>query len=403
MKSLSKVRTGYGISLHEQKVWPDSPEHLRWLLASCSPEYKQQFWKTFPHDDVFAQDWEVIAILEGINADSPLLALATMLAEAIRNQYAIELTAAIDFADSDNVVLVMPDDDPRRRTCRNELLNAVLKQYLNMLSGRNRYQPGYISWHVEVQYKRHFIVDTPIGKISVRAKSDDVNDNDYPGVYIDFISAETGEEVPLGCVEFSPDAFTIATDIYHTEENVERVFHNVLPGKELATAKHLISDFLKKEYCGDADEDFHDLSHIALTWGAVDEQEQVEVNVYADLEKFCMKTYLTAAGHDAVLVSTNSYPDLESLICHELDTLDYDSMCIILDNEWVEFSKDTGTQQWLLQQYPVGTTHHFECFNDSHDGVVKGLTESGRIIVEQADGTIVNLLYSGEYFSNLED
>lgn len=395
MTILSKIRTGFGLDLHNQNVWCDDADNLRCLISRCSKEFQDKFWETVESAETVAD------MLEGFNPDCPLMALATILAEAMYEGYNIQLTAAVDFADSDVVILAMPDDDPQRNNYSNAYLQNALSYFTNMLSWRNRYQMEYISWHVEVKYERQFEVNTPIGKLLIRAKSEDDANDDYPGVYIDFIDHNSNEQVSLACVEYSPSDDAIAMDVYHDEENVERFYRKDLPGAMLATAKNYITAFLKKEY-RDVDEDFHDLSHIAIAWGCPDEQEQVAVNVYADLEKFCLHTYLTAPKHTAVLVSTGSYSSLEEMVYDELDSLDYDCLVSILHDEWVAFSADAGTQEWLREAFPVGQTRHFDGYNTDYDGTIKGLTDSGRIIVEDADGNTVNLLFCGDLFTEVE-
>lgn len=396
MTTLSKVRTGYGMDLYEQKVWCDDADNLRCLISRCSKEFQEQFWNAVESAETVAD------MLEGFNPDCPLMALATILEEAMYEGYNIRLTAAIDFANSDVVILAMPDDDPHRNDYSNAYLQNALSYFTNMLSWRNRYHMEYISWHVEVKYERQFEVNTPIGKLLIRAKSEDDASEEYPGVYIDFVAHNSDEQVSLACVEYSPSEDAIAIDVNRSEEYAERYYRQELPGAMLATAKNYIMSFLHKEYKEDVDEDFHDLSRIAIAWGCPDEQEQVEVNVYADLEKFCLHTYLTAPKHTAVLVSTNSYPSLEELVYNELDTLDYDALVTILHEEWVAFSADAGTQEWLREAFPVGQSRHFDGYNTDYDGTITGLTDTGRIIVEDTDGNVVNLLFCGDLFAEVE-
>lgn len=396
MTTLSKVRTGYGLNLHEQNVWCDDPDNLRCLISRCSKDFQNKFWEAVESAESVAD------MLEGFNPDCPLMALATILAEAVYEGYNIRLTADIDFADSDVVILAMPDDDPQRLSYSNDYLKNALSYFTDMLSWRNRYQPEYVSWHEEVKYERQFEVITPIGKLRIRAKSEDDANEEYPGVYVDFIAHNSNEEVSLACVEYSPSDDTIAIDVNYDEKNVERFYRKDLPGAMLATAKNYIKDFLHREYGSDAEEDFHDLSRVPIAWGCPDEQEQVEVNVYADLENFYFHTYLTAPEQNAVLVSTNSYSSLEELVYNELDSLDYDSLVTILHEEWVAFSANTGTQVWLRGAFPVGATRHFDGFNTDYDGTIKGQTDSGRIIVEQSDGTIVDLLFCGDLFTEVQ-
>ena len=52
---------------------------------------------------------------------------------------------------------------------------------------------------------RHFVIETPLGKLEVYAKHDKSDcAEDYPGVFIDFVR-EDGATVVLACVEYDPD------------------------------------------------------------------------------------------------------------------------------------------------------------------------------------------------------
>lgn len=49
---------------------------------------------------------------------------------------------------------------------------------------------------------RHFVIETPLGKLEVYAKHDKSDcAEDYPGVFIDFVR-EDGATVVLACVEY---------------------------------------------------------------------------------------------------------------------------------------------------------------------------------------------------------
>lgn len=393
MTITTKLRTGKGLNLHEQGIWPRSAENLRQLLACCSDKFKEQFWNCFD-EDVFAENWDTAIILENFNADNPLMGLATIMQEAIRHREGIQLTAAIDFSDSDQVILALPDGTPG---VPHDALEYAFKLYTQILTCV-RYNPVYVSWHEEVAPVQEFFVDTPIGKLKVCAKPENMN-SDYPGIYIDFVSSDGEEVASVCCVEYSPADNTIATDVYVNKANVERFYLEELPGVELATAKNLISTFLKNEYKGDAVEDFKDLSKIGIAWGSPCEDEKVDIQVYVDLKSFCIRNYLKAKGYTEVLVSTMQYASLEDLISDELEFLHYDSLVEVTDAEWRNFSMDVNTQKWLLQEYPVGSVHTFEGYTLDYTGTVTGLTPEGYLIVEQNNGTTVHLLYCGFQFS----
>lgn len=61
---------------------------------------------------------------------------------------------------------------------------------------------------------RHFVIETPLGKLEVYAKHDKSDcAEDYPGVFIDFVR-EDGATVVLACVEYDPDKDLLQTVVY---------------------------------------------------------------------------------------------------------------------------------------------------------------------------------------------
>ena len=61
---------------------------------------------------------------------------------------------------------------------------------------------------------RHFVIETPLGKLEVYAKHDKSDcAEDYPGVFIDFVR-EDGATVVLACVEDDPDKDLLQTVVY---------------------------------------------------------------------------------------------------------------------------------------------------------------------------------------------
>lgn len=71
--------------------------------------------------------------------------------------------------------------------------------------------------------KREFYVNTPIGRIKVWAKYEHDYEDDYPGVYIDFIPNGTTDEGysndQVCTVEYNPGEGCIKTVVY--QKNVE--------------------------------------------------------------------------------------------------------------------------------------------------------------------------------------
>lgn len=83
--------------------------------------------------------------------------------------------------------------------------------------------------------ERSFEVDTPLGKLKVYAKQEDDVPENFPGVYIDLIRAESNDAVLLACVEYESAKQVIQTCVYGdglTDEPTNVVEHQNLTEQE---------------------------------------------------------------------------------------------------------------------------------------------------------------------------
>ena len=77
--------------------------------------------------------------------------------------------------------------------------------------------------------KREFFIETPLGKLRVYAKYEGDSPDDYPGVFVDFITPEN-ESIILTCTEYIPGDGKIKTTVYDgtSEEPVVNYDHEAL-------------------------------------------------------------------------------------------------------------------------------------------------------------------------------
>ena len=77
--------------------------------------------------------------------------------------------------------------------------------------------------------KREFVVNTPLGRIRIKAKHKVVDcPDDYPGVYIDLLDDSGGYEM-LACVEYDSCHDRLQTCVYQpgVDEPCELVVHDI--------------------------------------------------------------------------------------------------------------------------------------------------------------------------------
>ena len=362
------------------------------LLDLCQPDFKVS---TYAQLASYLKEGESLAILKAydileiLDMENHCRALATILQNVILTQEGIDLLVVTDAADSDNIILGYDTSNPPNAdVCLQNKVDDALRKYVAICFD-SKFHPMFVSWEVEVQPPREFFVDTPLGKIRVWAKGDSVSE--YPGVYVDLICSDN-ETVPLACVEYTPSENTIAVDTYcdgnSCGEECERVIVKNIPGAELVEAKKLISDFLRAEF-RDRNPDFSDLSHIPLMWTEY-EDDDFEVNVYADLVNYSIDTDVTPFNGKPVRVSSYKYDTLRELIDEQLELLDFSSFTSIIDSEWVEFHKDPDARKWLAEKFPVGSRVLIPATVGSGKelrGVITGQTDKGYFAVLLDDGT----------------
>lgn len=399
MKVTTELKCGFGVIFdrHTPIYMEDGARKLFALMDMCHHDFKVS---TYAQLTAALEEGETLATLKAsdiyeiLNSDNHSRALATILKEVIKEQEGIDLTVSDDFNDSDNVVLAVENEKMPLGLAINDYKNRIttaLRQYMGMLWNQVPY-PFYVSWAEKVQvpdFSREFFVDTPLGKIRVKAKYDKDVAEDYPGIYVDLI-AENGEETPLACVEYTPNDNTIAVDVYHDGENpnmVERTYCTDLPGADLVEAKQVINEFVRENYHDEA-ANFSDLNKVPIAWTEY-EEEGYSVNVYADLVDFAIVTYVTPWGGEPVWVSSSTHDSLRDLIDNELTFLDADNYVCITEQEWAVFAKDPGVQKWLAEKFPVGSRILIPSYvgGGGKRGTITGMTEKGWLTAKMDDGS----------------
>ncbi len=86
-----------------------------------------------------------------------------------------------------------------------------------------------------MEMERSFEVNTPFGKLKVYAKQEDDVPENFPGVFIDLIPAESDDTILLTCVEYESTKQVIQTCVYGdglTDEPTNVVEHQNLTEEE---------------------------------------------------------------------------------------------------------------------------------------------------------------------------
>ncbi len=86
-----------------------------------------------------------------------------------------------------------------------------------------------------MEMERSFEVNTPLGKLKVYAKQEDDVPENFPGVFIDLIPADSNDTILLTCVEYESTKQVIQTCVYGdglTDEPTNVVEHQNLPEEE---------------------------------------------------------------------------------------------------------------------------------------------------------------------------
>lgn len=408
-----RSRTGYGFNVHAEHIWPDSAEAL-WKLIDMAPNYAkslEDIRSELDPSSVYAR----AELLESINFDNPEFALAQVLANVINEAEGMDIKAVIDFADSDNVILAYwsdPNKPPKAMKHKNEV-DAIFRKYLSVITHTPHY-PIYVYWSEEVEPKREFFVDTPMGKIKVYSKHDKDCPADYPGVYVDFVEPG-GDLVPLACVEYNSVDKWIQTCVYGDGSNdspTEVVHHENLATDSLSKAMKLISEYCEGEFDHPCDvADFADLSKVPVGYTTVTTNEVFGIQAYADLKNFAINVCIQGPGKkgenrvtEDLIVIHRPYDSLEKLIEFELEDLCFEDLISFDESDWLFFSRDPIGRKWLEEEYPIG------CMIDWRPTCskkvlsrVKAFTDDGKIVIDTPTETDVALLFGYDDFYHVKE
>ena len=150
------------------------------------------------------------------------------------------------------------------------------------------------------------------------------------------INTQTGERTPMcGVPIHTVDSYIsrLVAKGYKVaiaeNQDVNRV---VAPGKmqmdnALDRAKELINDYRQREFGYDDSADFSDISNVSLAHTETGDGNHT-IDVSADLENFRIVQYL-----DGVQVADRTYDSLEKLISNELESLSFDDLVFLYDEE----------------------------------------------------------------------
>ena len=387
--------SGYGFNLQTEKIWPESAESI-WELVDQAPTFAasmDEIRSTYAPESPYAR----AEILESMNFDSPLLALAQILADVIAEKEGIQLVAEQDFADSDNIILAYPLEDGSYKplTELREKLDPIFARYMYILTGTRNHAPGYIYWNVEVEPKREFFVDTPLGKIKVYSKHEKDCARDYPGVYVDFLGSD-GELVPLACVEYDSSSDRLQTCVYGDgadDSPTEVVHHQNLEINQHERALRLINDFCEENFHhGLSDDDLQHPEAISIGFTTVPQDEIFSIQVIADLVNFALRSYIILPTEEEcrVLIREDKYDTLKELNDNDLAWLEPDWMYNFTLEQWKAFATHPDGLRCLREKYPAGCPVHSGSYTgpgyDKFTGTVEEVRNDGSILIRTDDG-----------------
>lgn len=392
---------GYGFNIHTQHIWPDSAEAL-WALIDLAPDYAKTLEETRRELDpssVYAK----AEILESINSDKPEFALAQVLANVINEVEKTNLQAAIDFSDSDNVILAYCSDPAKPQEIKSKKeIEAIFQKYLSIIT-RNQHYPIYLCWTEKVDPPREFIVDTPLGKIKVYAKHPKDHPADFPGVFVDFVEPN-GELVPLACVEYDSGDNRLQTNVYGNgtdDSPTEVVKHENLATDFLSVAKHLISYYCEGEFDHPSNpEDFKDLTHVPIGYTTVTTNEVFGIQAYADLKNYAIDVCIQYPSNESELCIVHKpYESLEKLIEYELEDLCFEDLICFDETDWLFFAQDPLGRKWLEEEYPIGSLIDWRpTLSKKVITRVKSFTDAGKILIDTPTEDNVELLFGYDDF-----
>ncbi len=148
----------------------------------------------------------------------------------------------------------------------------------------------------------------------------------------------------------------------------------------LDQAKELIETFCQDEY--DSSADFTDLMNVPIAYTTVTDDE-IPIQVYVDLVDYRIDRYL-----DETLIESRPYDSLEDLIQNELETLEFDDLISISDDdiELVQNEQETDREEAgidaseeqkseIIDEVPEHFIHHYYVIEDLQVSGPFALTE----------------------------
>lgn len=265
---------------------------------------------------------------------------------------------------------------------------------------------------------RKFFVETPLGLLRVSAKHKGLDDpEDYPGVYVDLIHPGTGKAIPLTTVEYDQlgggKDGGLYTDVYAdalSDEVTDRIYHEHVEHPDLDLAKQLINDYCIEELREDAN--FSDMGNIGIGYASVpDTDEAFSVQVCADLNDFCCKTYMQRTDLEPwVLVRCDEFKTLEDMVENFLEQLDFDTLTALEENDWCNyFQHSRPGVEWLREKFPEGARIELEDMRDPYApvpagtlGTVDHVDDAGNIHMLWDNGRTLALAYGVDLFHTVQ-
>lgn len=206
------AKSGFGYNIHTDHIWPDSLEDLL-AFIDLAPEYAKTLAEVRNEIDP-SSPYARAEFLESLNFDKPEAALAEVIQHVLHETDGLDLITAIDFADSDNVILACPDGDASLDLYTRKKVESTFNLRLSFLQAKFPW-PSFQYWQEEIPDKREFFVDTPLGKLRVWAKHPNGDSPaDYPGVFVDFIPKDGTDHILLACVEYESSEELIQTCVH---------------------------------------------------------------------------------------------------------------------------------------------------------------------------------------------
>lgn len=197
--------------------------------------------------------------------------------------------------------------------------------------------------------------------------------------------------------------------------------HMTMHSRKMDCARELIRDFCDSEYGPELEQNemIQNDMRIPIAYTTTECDERFGIQVYVDLEKNSIDTCITLPSEkeEEICVSTRQYESLEELVVNELETLDFDSLIQVSENEWANFSAQKDAQAALMNSYPIGSkvkwcTSIFENVPSldmegetvaavqerTIEATVTGMTRNGHIILQTETGEEIQALFGYDDF-----